>query len=107
MAKLLLILLISAIVMGVSPRSHPMLSMLTMPMDERTISHQSNMDHGSMGEDPASSCCDEIASFSVGCGFLIHQYVCIDCSGDSEQVVNTEPVVQSNYIETVTPPPKA
>lgn len=107
MAKLLLILLTSAIVMGVSPISHHMSSMQTMQMGETTISHQSNMDHGSMGEDPTGSCCDEIASFSVGCAFLIPQYAYIVFSGDSEQVLNTKPVVQSNYFETVTPPPKA
>ena len=107
MAKLLFVLLISAVVLGVFPRSQPMLSMATMHMDEITISHQSNIDHGSVGEDSTRSCCDEIASFSVGCAFLIPQYACIDFSGGSEQVLNTRPVVQSNYIETVTPPPKA
>jgi hypothetical protein len=107
MAKLLFVLLISAVVLGVFPRSQSMLSMPTMHMDEITISHQSNMDHGNMGEDSTGSCCDEIASFSVGCAFLIPQYAYIVFSGDSEQVLNTKPVIQSNYIETVTPPPKA
>jgi hypothetical protein len=107
MVKLLLILLASAIVMGASPISHHMSSMQTMHMGETTMSHQSNMDHGSMGEDPTGSCCDEIASFSVGCAFLIPQYGYIDFSGDSEPFLNTKPVVQPNYIETVTPPPKA
>lgn len=106
MAKLLFVMLISAVVLGVFPRSHPMLSMPTMHMDEITISHQSNTDHGSMGEDSTGSCCDEIAPFSVGCVFLIPRYAYIDFSGDSEQVLNTKPVVQSNHIETVTPPPK-
>ena len=107
MAKLLLLLLVSAIVMGVSPRSHPMLSMPAMHMDEGTISYQGNKDRGSVGEDSTRSCCDEIASFSVGCVFLIPQYTTIDFSGGSEHVLNSKPVVQSNPIETVTPPPKA
>ena len=107
MAKLLLLLLVFAIVMGVSPRSHPMLSMPAMHMDERTISYQGNKDRGSVGEDSTGSCCDEIASFSVGCAFLVPQYASIDFSGDREPVLITKPVVQSNSIETVTPPPKA
>lgn len=107
MAKLLLILLASAIVMGVSPRSHPMLSMPTMHMEETTTSHQTNMDHGNMGENSTGSCCDEIAQFSIGCAFLVPQYACVDFFVDSKRVIHSKPAVQSIYIETVTPPPKS
>ena len=84
-----------------------MLSMPTMHMEETITSHQSNVDHGNTREKSTESCCDEIASFSVGCAFLVPQYTTIDFSGDSEPVLSTKPVVQSNSIETVTPPPKA
>jgi hypothetical protein len=107
MARILFISLISAIVMGLLPMTHPMFSMQTTLRDEMAISHQDKMDHGSAGDKSSGSCCDEIAQFSVGCSFLVPQYACLDSSGGSKQVVNSSPVVQSIYIETVTPPPKA
>jgi hypothetical protein len=107
MAKLLLVLLISSIVTGLSPISHPMSSMQIMYGDEMGISYQSNMDHGNASENSMGSCCDEIAPFSIGCSFLIPQYACIDLSGDSNRVFYSSPLVHLIYIETITPPPKA
>ena len=107
MVRILFILLISAIVMGLLPMTHPMFSMQTTLRDKMAISHQGKMDHGGGGDKSSGSCCDEIAQFSVGCSFLVPQYACLDSSGGSKQVVNSSPVVQSIYIETVTPPPKA
>lgn len=107
MAKLLFILLISATVMGIFPMTHPMFSMQGMNMGEITISDQSKIDHGSTAENATGSCCDEIAPFSISCAFLIPPYACIDFSGGSKRVINSKPVVQFIYIETVTPPPRA
>jgi len=107
MARIMFILLTSAVVMGLFPISHSMLSMQTMRMGEITISHQSDMDHESAGDNSTGSCCDEIAPFSIGRSFLIPQYVCVEFSGGSKRVIYSKPVVQSIYIETLTPPPKA
>jgi hypothetical protein len=107
MARLMNIFLASLIVMGLFPITHPMFSMQAMHVDEATISHQSNMDHEGTGENSTGSCCDEIASFAIGCAFLVPQYAYTDLSGGSKRVINSKPVVQSIYIETATPPPKA
>jgi hypothetical protein len=107
MARLLFILFIYTIVMGLFPLTHPMSSMQSMHMDEMTISHQSNMDHGGTGDNSTASCCDEIAPFSVGCALLVLEYTFFDSSGGSDKVINSNLVVQSIYIETLTPPPKA
>ena len=81
MTRILFVLLISAIVMGLSPMSHPMLSMPAMHITEVKILRQSNMDHGSAGDKSTGSCCNEIAQFSIGCTFLVPQYACIGSSG--------------------------
>ena len=107
MARLLFILMTSTIVMGLFPTTHPMFSMHAMPLDEMAISYQSNMEHGSAGENSTGSCCDEIASFAIGCAFLVPHYTFIYFCGGSNKVIQSKPVVQSIYIETVTPPPKA
>lgn len=107
MARFLFILLTSAIAMELFSISHPMVSMPTIHMDEMTISHQSNMEHGGAGSNSTGSCCDEIAPFSVGCAFLVPQYVFLDFSGGNNKVINSSPVVHSIYIKTLTPPPKA
>ena len=107
MVKLLFILLISAIVTGVSPLSHHMSSMPTMHMDEIVLSHPSSMGPESNGENSTRSCCDEIAPFSQGCSFLIPAYSCVDLAEGGKQVISTKPIAQYIYIETVTPPPKA
>ena len=107
MTRIIFVLLISVIVSGLLPMTHPMLSMQTILRDGMAISHQGKIDHGSAGDTSSGSCCDEIAQFSVGCSFLVPQYACIDSSGGSKRVVNSSPVAQFIYIETVTPPPKA
>jgi len=87
--------------------SYPMMSMQATHMDDMILSQYGQMDHGSAGENSTGSCCDEIAPFSMICAFLIPQYAYIDLSGGSERVLNSSPVVQSIYIETAIPPPKA
>jgi hypothetical protein len=106
MARLLFVLFISTLVMSLFPLTHPMLSMQTMHMDEMTISHQGNMEHSGAGNS-IGSCCDEIAPFSAGCALLVPQYAFFYFSGGSNKVINSDLVVQSIYIETLTPPPKA
>lgn len=107
MARFLFILLTSAIAMELFPISHPTVSMPKMHMDEMPMSYHSNMEHGSAGDNSTGTCCDEIASFAIGCAFLVPQYTFVDCSGDNERVIDSNPLVQSIYLETLTPPPKA
>lgn len=104
MARFLFNLYIFATVMGLFPLIHPM---QTMHGDEMTISHQSNMGHGNAGKISMESCCDAIAPFYIGCGFLVPQYACIDFFGGSKRLINSNPLFQSIYIEILTPPPKA
>ena len=107
MAKIMFILLISAIAMDLFPTAHTMSSMRLTYMDETVVSYQGKMGHGSMKDNSMGSCCDEIAPFSMGCGFLMPQYACVGFSGESNRVLNSRPLAQSIYIETSTPPPKA
>jgi hypothetical protein len=93
--------------MGLFPISHPMSSIQTMHMDEVTISHQSNMEHGNSDKNSMGTCCDAIVPFYLGCGFLVPQYACIDFFGGSKRLISSNPLFQSIYIETLTPPPKA
>jgi hypothetical protein len=107
MVRFLFILYVSIILMGLFPMTHPMLSMQAMHMDEMTISQQTNMEHGSGHDRSTGSCCDEIAPFSVGCALLVPQYTFFDSAGGSNKIINSNLVLQSVYIETLTPPPKA
>lgn len=106
MARLLFILFISTIVMGLFPMPHSMSSMQIMHMDEMTVSQQSNMEHSGTGNS-SGSCCDEIAPFSVACAVLVPEHTFFDSSGGSNKVIISNLKVQSIYIETLTPPPKA
>ena len=106
MARFLFILYLSVIAMGLFPLTQPMSSMQTMHMDEMTISHQSKMERSGAGNS-MGSCCDEIAPFSVGCALLVPEYTFFDSFGGSNKVIIPNLVVQSIYIETLTPPPKA
>ena len=109
--KLLSIALGYALVIGLLPISNYMVSMQTMQMDAATTSQIAgsitSIVHGSASENSTGSCCDAIAPFSVGCAFLAPQYTYIAPSGGSKRVVNSNPVVQSIYIQAVIPPPKA
>lgn len=110
MAKLLVIVLTSAILMGLSPMSHPISAMPTMQtthMDEMEPSDQINREHDDASENSTRSCCDEIVSFAIGCSFLVPQYACIDSFGGSLRVMISDPIVQSISVKTLTPPPKA
>jgi hypothetical protein len=107
MARLLFILWLSAIVMGLAPTSHHMLSMQAMSIEEKILSHPNSMEHGNGEENSTASCCDEMSPFSQACSFLAPQYACIEFFGGSKQVINSNPLFHYIYIETLTPPPKA
>jgi hypothetical protein len=106
MARLLFILWIFALLMGLSPIANHMSFMQTMHMDEM-MSHQNNMTHESQRENSTGSCCDEIASFFIGCPFLAPQFTCDSLYGENKRIVNVTPIVQTIYTETAIPPPKA
>ena len=107
MTKLLFVVLTSAILVGLSPMSHHMSVRQTMHMDEMALSYQSNIKQESAGENSTGSCCDEIASFAIGCSFLVPQYSGIDSFGGSIRVMISDPIVRSISLKTLTPPPKA
>lgn len=102
MARLMFVLLAFGIVVGLLSMTSTVLS-----MREMTMSHQGKMDHESGGEIFTGSCCDQIVAFCVGCVFLVSQYVCNHLCGDSQLIINSKPIVQYIYAETITPPPKA
>jgi hypothetical protein len=106
MARSLFILWIFGLLVGLSPLSSHMSYMHNMHMDEM-ISHQNNMTHESERENSTRSCCDEIASFSAGCVFLVPQSTYDALYGENKRIVNVTPIVQTIYIETAIPPPKA
>jgi len=106
MARILLIVLTFALLIGLSPISTHMSSVQTMQMDETMISYQSNMNHGNAGAIITGSCCDEMASFSIGCAFLVPPCAYVGLSGGSERIGFSTPLIQSIYIQALAPPPK-
>lgn len=110
-AKLLIIVLGFAYLIGLFPTSNQMLSMQTMRMDATTTfqiaASQSNLVQGNTGGNSTGSCCDAMGSVSPACDFLVSQSACVPVHGGSERVVNSAPVIHSIHIKSVTPPPKA
>jgi hypothetical protein len=106
MARLLFIVWMFALLMGLSPMSNHMSFMHAVHMDE-TMSYQNNMAHEGEKENSTKSCCDEIASFSVGCVFLVPQSTYNALYGENARVPSLTPIVQITYLETAIPPPKA
>jgi hypothetical protein len=106
MARFLFILWIFALLRGLSPMSTHMSSMQTMHMDE-SMSRQNNMTHENAEENSTGSCCDEIASFSIGCVFLVPQSTYNALYGENTRVLSLTPIIQITYLETAIPPPKA
>lgn len=107
MAKTLLVTLIFALLIGLSPLSDHMI-MQAMQMDEMAMSPHGNMAHEASGGDrSAMPCCDEIAQAFTGCVFLVPQYSSVGTSGDSDRVGHSTPLIQTIYIEILAPPPKA
>ena len=107
MAKLLFFVLTFTLLAGLLSMSHPMMSMQATHMEGVILSQHGMMDHKNASESSTGSCCDDLAPFSMNCAFLIPQYAYTDSAGGSERVINSSLVVQSIYIETAIPPPKA
>ena len=87
-----------------------MLSMPIMPMGAATslmAASQTNIAPKNIEDNSPGTCCDAIGSFSLACDFIATQFVRVIVYGGSERVVFSTPVVQSTYIEAVSPPPKA
>ena len=109
-ANLLSIALGYTLVIGSLPMPNPMVFMQAMRMDTALTSQTSvsqNSPTKNAGDIPSMPCCDAISAYSMACGFLVPQYAYMTRSGDSNRVVNSNPIVQPIYIETVSPPPKA
>ena len=99
------IVLASAFLIGSLPMS---MHMSSMHMDGQTISviavSETNITSGNMNSARSESCCDVICPFSI---FLVPQTVYGILYGDNKQVVNSNPVIQLIYLESIAPPPKA
>jgi hypothetical protein len=109
--KLLYSLLRLVLLVGLLPMPNHISAMHIMRMDETMASSmgasQGNGTMESTDEHSPSSCCDAICPSSFAYAFLTPQYAYVDLAGGSERVLNSSPVVQSIYIETAIPPPKA
>ena len=103
---LLNILLGFALLIGLLPMSNQRLSMPTRRVEAAIVS-QSDTAQENAGDHPIGSCCDAMSPFSPGCDFVISQCGYVAQYEGSKQVVNSDPVVQSIYIEAISPPPKA
>jgi hypothetical protein len=99
------IALASALLMGALPMTSHMSS---MRMDREMVSEravsETNIVSGNMNATSSESCCDVICPFSI---FLVPQFAYAATCGDKKQVVNSDPLIQSIYIESAVPPPKA
>lgn len=83
-------------------------SMQTMQMDEMKASQSNNMAHGNnAGKSSTGSCCSEISQSPLGCALLVPQSAYVDVSGGNERTGYATLLIQSFYIETLAPPPKA
>ena len=85
--------------------SNPMSS---MPMGDKMVSEmavsQTNITSGNMNRPSSESCCDVICPFSI---FLVPQFAYATAFGDNKQAVDSDPIIQSIYLESTVPPPKA
>ena len=103
--KLLSFALGSALVIGLSPMSNHMISRRAIRVEAVTGS-QSHIVQGNAGGNSSGACCDAIGTCSLVCDFMVFQSAGFARYGGSEQVVNSDPIVHSIYIVSVTPPPK-
>lgn len=94
-----------ALLIGLLPMSNHMLTMLAMRGNAVTIS-QSNTAQGMPTDNSTGSCCDIMGASSLACDVMVSQSACVALFGGSEQVVNSEPIARSTYLEAVSPPPK-
>ena len=104
-AKLTHILLGLTLLVGLLPISNHMESMRVISMN-MAASPSITTDEKTSDNSPGS-CCEAIGSFLLACDFIVFQSAFIDPTGGSEQVAYSLPIVQSIYIQTLAPPPKA
>jgi len=104
-AKLLYVALGSALLLTLLPMPKHASSMQAMLMDT-TSSSQAYAAQGNVGGHSTASCCDAMGSFSLACDLIVSQANYTAPCGDGKRVVNSAPIVQSNYVEALTPPPK-
>ncbi|MCI0553730.1 MAG: hypothetical protein L0287_22510 [Anaerolineae bacterium] len=104
MARMLLLILTSGLLIGVLPTSNHM----TVQMDEMAASRHGKMaDENSAGDRSTMPCCNELAQTFTGCAFLVPEYGYVAISGGSERVGYSIPLIQTIYIEILAPPPKS
>jgi hypothetical protein len=103
--KLLSLLLGSVFLIGLLPISNHMSSMQTMQMDAG-VSLNSTA-HEKTSDNSTGSCCDAIGSFLLACDFMVFQSAAAGSNRGSQQIAYSVPVIQSIYLETLAPPPKA
>jgi hypothetical protein len=111
MARLLFIMMTSAFLIGLFPRSAHMSSMQVMHTGMEMTSHwtssQSKIDEENQGDNSPASCCHAIGPFLLTCDFTVSQSGYVSTSGDRERVVNSITVIHPIYLEALTPPPRA
>lgn len=111
MARLLFIVMASALLIGLFPISNHMASMQAMNIDAATtihmISSQSYADEENEGIDSTRSCCHAIGPFLLTCDFIASQSVYVTKYGGRERAVHSIAGLDPIYIEALTPPPKA
>ncbi|SRR6266542_2155092 len=104
-SKLLHILLGTIFLVGLLPISNHMLSMQEMHMAvEASISSTAQEKTGGNSTGP---CCEAIGSLLLACDFMVFQSAWVGSNRGSEQIAYSIPIVQSIYIESLAPPPKA
>jgi hypothetical protein len=98
------IALAAAFLVGSFPMSNHMASMaMNQKMVSKMAAAQANLAPGNVNK-TSESCCDVICPFSI---FLAPQTAYAVLYGDNKQVVNSNPVIELIYIESIAPPPKA
>jgi|SRR6266511_4984082 len=94
------------LLLALLPMPNQMLSMEAMGMDA-VSSSQYYVLQGNAVDNSTGSCCEAIGSFLLACDFMVFQSACVDVDGGSDQIAYSVPIVQSIFIESLAPPPKA
>lgn len=109
--KLLISALGFILLIGLLPISSQKLAMQTMNMDEAMTSQMVALQNypvqASAGDASSMPCCDVMSSFSMVCSFIVSESFCFIMDRGNNRVEYSISVVQSIYIEAVSPPPKA
>lgn len=94
-----------ALLIGLLPISNHMLTMPAMRGDAMTIS-RNDVVQGTSADNSTGSCCDLMGASSLACDVMFSHSACVALYGGGEQVVNSEPIARSIYLEAISPPPK-